>query len=223
MLTKGNVLLSQLQVTVDNLLQEFELIGVDRRDELTNFARFMQRRVDLNLPLLLNFICTHNSRRSHLAQLWAQASALYFNIPGVLTFSGGTEATAFNSLAVNAMRKIGFSIAVTKAGSNPTYEVRYSEAAGPMLVFSKRYDDPENVQHDFIAVMTCSHADDNCPVVAGAIERVVLTYDDPKDFDGTPMEDEKYLERAHQIGREMLFLFSLIRAPYTPPRSSLAF
>ena len=33
-------------------------------------------------------------------------------------------------------------------------------------------------------------------------------YDDPKAFDDTPAEAEKYDERSQQIAREMLYIFS---------------
>jgi arsenate reductase len=58
--------------------------------------------------------------------------------------------------------------------------------------------------------MTCTHADENCPLVAGADVRISLPYDDPKAFDNTPLEAAKYTERVHEIGREILYAFSLV-------------
>ncbi|MCK4776283.1 MAG: protein-tyrosine-phosphatase, partial [Candidatus Krumholzibacteria bacterium] len=63
---------------------------------------------------------------------------------------------------------------------------------------------------DFCAVMTCSQADKNCPVVVGASMRVAIPYDDPKAFDGTDQEAANYDERCRQISREMLYLFSAV-------------
>jgi arsenate reductase len=40
--------------------------------------------------------------------------------------------------------------------------------------------------------------------------RLPVTYDDPKNFDDTPQEEEKYRERVRQIGREMLYAFSKV-------------
>ena len=53
-------------------------------------------------------ICTHNSRRSHLGQLWLAIGADFFELPQLETFSGGTEATAFNPRAVAALHRVGF-------------------------------------------------------------------------------------------------------------------
>ena len=68
-----------------------------------------------------------------------------------------------------------------------------------------------NPEKDFAAVMTCSHADEHCPFIPGATARIALTYDDPKDFDDTPLESEKYRERVMQIGREILYAFSQVK------------
>jgi arsenate reductase len=177
---------------------------------LNQLTEFVKQKHEARQVVNLNFICTHNSRRSHLGQLWAQAAAWYYGIENVKSFSGGTEATAFNPRAVKAMQEAGFAIVVQKDGDNPLYEVRYAEAASSITVFSKKYDDAFNPSKDFAAVMTCSHADENCPLILGAAARISLNYDDPKDFDGTALESEKYRERVRQIGREVLFAFSRV-------------
>jgi arsenate reductase (thioredoxin) len=210
MMSGKSQLLPALQITVDKLSAEFKQISSTRRDLLASLTDFIQLRTKQHLPVNLNFICTHNSRRSHIAQLWAQAAANYYGIPNVHCFSGGTEATAFNPRAVKAMREAGFSIKSIKEADNPLYEVRFAESTEPGIVFSKRYDDAFNSSKDFAAVMTCSHADENCPIIFGAIKRIALTYDDPKDFDGTTLEESKYSERVHEIGREILYAFSKV-------------
>ncbi len=208
---KPNSLLPSLNQTVGELRTQFGQITPERQFILNQLADFIQSRRVSNLPVYLNFICTHNSRRSHIAQLWAQAAAHYYHVPNVYCFSGGTESTAFNPRAVKAMKEAGFSISVTKEGDNPVYEVHFAEGVAPVVSFSKKYDDPFNHNQDFAAVMTCSHADENCPLVIGASTRIALTYDDPKNFDGTPLEAAKYAERVHEIGREMLFAFSQVK------------
>jgi arsenate reductase len=205
---KRAVLFPSLQITVDQLMREFDQIGEDRRKLLKQLTDFVCEKSEVNQKVFLNFICTHNSRRSHIAQLWAQIAAYYFGISNVECFSGGTEATAFNPRAVKAMQDVGFNISKIKDGDNPHYEVRYSSDSPPVNSFSKKYDDPFNQAKDFAAIMTCSHADENCPLVFGASTRIAITYDDPKDFDGTALEEAKYAERVCQIGREMLFAFS---------------
>jgi arsenate reductase (thioredoxin) len=203
--------LPALSKTIEQLISEFDRISVSRKSLLAELTSFIESKVKSNQKISLNFICTHNSRRSHLAQVWAQTAAYYYNIPNVECFSGGTEATAFNFRAVKAMEQAGFNISKIKDATNPVYEVRFSEAVAPLLALSKKYDDPVNPGKDFAAIMTCSHADENCPLVLGATTRIAITYDDPKDFDGTAQEEAKYIERVHEIGREILFAFSGVK------------
>jgi arsenate reductase len=202
----------ELSATVNDLQQKFGTIPEQRKNILGELTGFVQRKSKAGEKVYLNFICTHNSRRSHLAQLWAQTAAYIYGVPGVECFSGGTEATAFNPRAVKAMEGAGFNILKTKDGENPVYEVRYSNDAPAVVAFSKKYDDPFNHNQDFAAVMTCSHADENCPLVLGASARIALTYDDPKEFDGTPLEAAKYKERVLQIGTEILYAFSKVNS-----------
>jgi arsenate reductase (thioredoxin) len=206
-----NKVLPDLKALIDNLERQFDRISDDRKAIIKQLTEFISGKTDTGHRVLLNFICTHNSRRSHISQIWAQTAAHYYKIGNVETFSGGTEATAFNPRAVKAMQEAGFKLSIIKNGQNPVYEVRYAKDANPLIVFSKRFDDLTNPANDFAAVMTCSHADENCPLVPGASARVALTYNDPKDFDGTPQEAAKYMERVHEIGREILYGFSQVK------------
>lgn len=209
-----------LYPTLGNKISQFEKdysqIPEDRKQILKQLVSFIEKKKKAGEPVTLNFICTHNSRRSHIAQLWAQAAAYYYGIKNVFCFSGGTEATAFNPRAVKAMQAAGFIITKTKEGENPVYEVRYADDAEPVIAFSKTYDDPFNHNKDFAAIMTCSHADENCPLVIGASARIALTYNDPKEFDGTPLETDKYADRVHQIGREIFYAFSQVKVNHKP-------
>lgn len=208
---KKRALLPALRVTLEQLTKEFNQIPSHRKETLKEVAQFIQYKNTVRQKVYLNFICTHNSRRSQISQLWAQTAAYYYGIPGVECFSGGTESTAFNPRAVKAMQEAGFNITKTKEGDNPVYEVHFSNHAIPVQAFSKKYDDPFNPANNFAAIMTCSHADENCPLVLGASVRFSITYDDPKDFDGTPQETAIYKERVYQIGREILFTFSQVK------------
>ncbi|HEY5750837.1 MAG TPA: protein-tyrosine-phosphatase [Chryseolinea sp.] len=205
------ILLSPLQGTVEQLTREFDQIPAERKKILSQLTAFVQDKIDAGNKAYLNFICTHNSRRSHLSQIWAQTAAHGYGVSNVVCFSGGTEATAFNPRAVKAMQDAGFSISKFANGENPVYDVKFSPDAPGIRAFSKKYDDPFNQSTNFAAVMTCSHADENCPLVLGATARIALTYDDPKNFDGTPQEAAKYAERVHEIGREILYAFSQIK------------
>jgi arsenate reductase (thioredoxin) len=177
---------------------------------LGKVAIFIKSKIDAHQPVRLVFICTHNSRRSHISQIWAQIAAHFYEVPEVRTYSGGTEATAFNPNAVEAMREAGLKIHVAKGGQNPVYEVHYAKDAPVMRVFSKVFDEGNNPQMDFAAIMTCSHADENCPFIPGASLRIPVTYEDPKVFDGAPQQEQAYKERNQQIAREMFYLFSKV-------------
>jgi arsenate reductase len=211
MSTTTNKTLLNLQPTVGKLVSEFNQIPEERKRVIKQLTDYVSAKSQSGQKVLLNFICTHNSRRSHISQIWAQTAAYYYEINNVETFSGGTEATAFNPRAVTAMKQAGFDISTIKEGNNPVYKVTYSDNAPALTVFSKKYDDDFNPKKDFAAIMTCSHADENCPLVQGASARIALTYNDPKDFDGTPQETAKYSERVHEIGREILYAFSQVK------------
>lgn len=201
-----------VEKNIETYKKEFDQIPEERKKALKKLALFVESKVKAGEKAELIFICTHNSRRSHISQVWAQAAAAYYGIPNVITYSGGTEATAFNPRAVKAMEEAGFKIKKTTEGTNPVYEVRFADNGVAIKAFSKKYDGEGNPKSGFGAVMTCSQADQNCPVVVGATVRIATPYDDPKDFDGTPQEAAKYTERVHQIGREILYAFSLIKA-----------
>lgn len=208
---KRQQLLPDLAGYVEALPAEFAMIDGERKEALAQIADFVRQKIYVGKPADLVFICTHNSRRSHMAQLWAQAAAYYYGVEPVRTFSGGTEATAFNPRAVQAMQNAGFAIQAADPGKNPLYQVRFAAAAPALQAFSKKYDAEPNPESDFCAVMTCSQADAACPFVPGCALRVALPYDDPKDFDGTAQESVQYAERARQIAREMFYLFALLK------------
>lgn len=190
--------------------KEFNQITEERKKQLERLAKAIRHDLDLECSADLIFICTHNSRRSHMGQLWALVAAYEYEIIGIRCFSGGTEATAFNPRAVRALNKAGLVMEQLDEDSNPEYLVILPGDEEGIRVFSKSYEDPPNPTKNFIAVMTCSDADEACPVVTGASSRHSITYGDPKDFDGTPEEENKYEERSQQIAREMFYLFSRV-------------
>ena len=91
--------------------------------------------------------------------------------------------------------------------------VKYAENCSPIIGFSKTYDNDFNPRSRFAAVMTCSHADENCPFIPSAAQRISVTYEDPKTFDNTPLQEEKYDERCRDIARELLYVFSQVTTP----------
>ena len=198
------------------LLETIELInnkeiGTERKNILTPLVDFIQKKVDEKKEIRINFICTHNSRRSHLAQIWAQTAAAYFDVPDVICYSGGTEETALFPKVAETLTTQGFSVTKISDSTNPVYAVKYDENNHPVIGFSKKYDHPFNPVQEFAAVMTCSQADGGCPFIAGAEKRIPITFEDPKISDGTPEQARIYNERSLEIGAEMLYIFSQIK------------
>lgn len=193
---------------LDARIAEFDRVPADRREQLRRLTDYVAAQQAAGEPARMTFICTHNSRRSHLAQIWAAVAAERFGVEAVETYSGGTEATAFNPRAVEALTRAGLRIQATDESDNPRYEVRSGETVAPQAAFSKVYDELPNPTTGFCAVMTCTSADRACPTVAGASDRVAIPYEDPKAADNTPGETAKYDERSQQIAREMLFVFA---------------
>lgn len=198
---------------LENAIGEIALLRVsdERKEILQPLIDFIQSKLEQNEPINLNFICTHNSRRSHLSQIWAQTMAEYFGTKNVFCYSGGTEATAMFPKVAETLTKQGFEIQKLSETENPVYAVKFSENGHPLICFSKKYDDDFNPVSDFAAIMTCSNADQGCPFIPGAEKRIAVKFEDPKISDGTPGMDETYFNRSFEIASEMYFVFSKIR------------
>ena len=201
---------SKIKSLCEQLSQQFDSISLERKLLLDKISTFIQGKKDANLPIQLVYVCTHNSRRSHFGQIWAAVAADYYEVKNVTTFSGGTEATAFNPNAIHALVGLGFDINTSDISSNPMYNVDFGGSKSSVC-FSKVYDDSSNPSSNFAAIMTCGDAEENCPFIPGVELRIGTTYDDPKAFDGTELQNEKYTERALQIGLETLYVFSKIK------------
>jgi arsenate reductase len=186
-------------------------ISDERKEVLLSLVDYIQEKVNAGESIRLNFICTHNSRRSHLSQIWAQAMAYHVGLKNVSCYSGGTEATAIFIKVLETLTSQGFQVLKLSENENPVVAVKFADNENPILCFSKTYDHPFNPSTQFGAVMTCNNADEGCPIVLGAEARFSIKYDDPKAYDGTPLQTEKYAERSLDIAREMLWVFSQVK------------
>lgn len=183
-------------------------ISDERKDVLQPLMEYIRNKRNENEKIRLNFICTHNSRRSHLSQIWAQTLAHYFKIENVECYSGGTEATAMFPKVAETLEKQGFEISKLSENQNPIYAIKFDQNEMPIIGFAKKYEDPFNPESDFCAIMTCSSADQGCPFIVGADKRIPIRYEDPKMYDRTQEMDEKYLQKSLEIAEEMFFVFS---------------
>ena len=188
-----------------------ERISEERKRILQPLIEFISSKITKNEEVRLNFICTHNSRRSHLSQIWAQTMANYYQIENVFCYSGGTEATAMFPKVVETLRNQGFEILKLSETENPVYAVKFAENEHAVICFSKKYDDDFNPMSTFAAILTCDSADENCPIVYGAEARFPIKYEDPKKSDGTAEMNETYFNRSLEIATEMKFVFENLR------------
>ncbi len=200
--------LPKIEALINSL--DVSSISKERKQVLEQLVNYIQSKVNTKSEIRLNFICTHNSRRSHLSQVWAQTIAEYFKLNNVICYSGGTEATALYPMVAETLQRSGFKIEVIAEGTNPIYSIKYSDNQHPIIGFSKTYDSNFNPSSEFAAIMTCSHADGNCPVIVGAEKRIPITYEDPKVSDGTQEQESVYEERSLQIATELKYVFSKI-------------
>jgi len=209
MTSTKTILFPEIEKVINDL--QFESISDERKIVLQPLVDFIQRKASNGQEIRINLICTHNSRRSHLSQVWAQTAATYYNIKNVFCYSGGTEATAMFPMVVKTLVKQGFQIKTIAEGNNPVYAIKYSENEHPIIGFSKTFEDDFNPKNEFAAILTCSSADQGCPFIAGAEVRIPITFEDPKAFDDSPQQAEKYEERSLQIATEMFYVFSQIK------------
>jgi arsenate reductase len=201
-----------LFLEIDNVIKELnpQTISNERKEVLQPLADFIQSKISKNQEIRINFICTHNSRRSHLSQVWAQTMSSYFNIQKVYCYSGGTEITALFPMVTETLQNSGFQIKTISKNENPIYSIKYADNEHPIIGFSKKLNDDFNPKSEFAAIMTCDSANEACPIVPGAENRIPITFEDPKAFDNTPQQAEKYIERSLQIATEMFYIFSQI-------------
>jgi len=203
-----NKLFPKIEALINSL--DVESISDERKTALQPLVDYIKTKVTTNEEVRLNFICTHNSRRSHLAQVWANVMATYFDIPKINVYSAGTEKTAMFPFVCETLKEQGLEITMLSKEDNPIYAIKFGENTLPIIGFSKTLNHPFNPISGFAAIMTCSQADEGCPFIAGAEKRIPITYNDPKFFDETPLQAEKYTERSLQVATELFYIFSKI-------------
>lgn len=196
----------KLQENIQKAIQNIS-VSDDHKETLEQIRYYIQDKHSKAQTTKLVFICTHNSRRSHIGQCVAYACSVFFGVNNIEFYSGGTEATAFHPNAIRALRQFGFQIQQLEQSSNPKYEIKIGDEYPSLIAFSKVYTHTENPKDGFAAIMVCDDAAENCPVVYGAEKRFKLTYTDPKVFDNTSSEEEKYYEKVIEILNDMIYLF----------------
>lgn len=206
----GQKLFRELKSYCEKIVSEFDQIPKERKEELRELGNYIYESKSAGERVKLTVICTHNSRRSHMGQLWLYTAAAWYGVEDISAYSGGTEATAFNPRAVDALNRAGFRISKTNSADNPTYNATFQKGIKQrgVLMYSKKFSDRQNPTEGFAAIMVCSDADKSCPVVPGAEARYSFPFDDPRYFDDTPSEELEYDKTVRLIAREMFYVMN---------------
>lgn len=187
------------------------VITDERQDLLLKIADTIVDEYNDREKVNLNFICTHNSRRSQMGQVWAFFASTYFELDNIYSFSGGTEVTAFHRNTVKTLQKVGFEFSVVDfSHQNPRYLITFKGTNKSITGFSKTYDNEIN-EFPYFAITTCSSADQNCPFIPDALHRFHLPFVDPKIADNTELQNETYLETCKQIAGELFLVFEEVK------------
>lgn len=180
-------------------------INGDRREALDKLGQHIAERIKVNKEAVVKFVCTHNSRRSQLAEFMLDVLARDRGY-NVIALSAGTESTAFNPRMVTAITSLGFEIEKYGHETNPLYI--YKASGDDYYYYSKKYDEDIIPYEDTIIVTVCGDANENCPVIPGSFTRMHIGYVDPKASDNSPQEAETYSQKVLEIGSEMLYIIN---------------
>ena len=200
----------KLTTYIKKVILDIDKISNKRKKPLLEIVDYVKQGSLNKNRANITFICTHNSRRSQLAQCWGIASSQYYNLKNINFFSGGMEITSFNINALNALKRSGF-IIDQKGQKEQTYLLKTSKNYDGQKFYSKRYDYKSNPQIKFLAIMTCSDADKKCPIVKGADKKIFLPYQDPRVSDGSGLEESVYDQSCYTIAQEMFYLMKKTR------------
>lgn len=195
----------------ESISTEFDQIPDSQKESLRQLSAYILGKRRLGATARVTVICTHNSRRSHIAKAWLQIAALWYNIHNFESYSGGTKTTAFHPNAVETLKRSGIELIRAENGSNPIYLMRFGETLPGMAMYSKHYEDTPNPMDSYCALVVCNEANEACPNIIGAEARIVIPYEDPKAFDDTEVAATKYDERNRQIAREMFYVLSTVK------------
>ena len=158
-------------------------------------------RGEINSCNKIVFICTHNSRRSQLCEVWGSILSKRFNLD-LSFFSAGTEKTEVCGEAIKSLERAGIEI-----GIGGKIKLMHNQ----IELHSKTLD--EIKEDEFIAIMTCSDAEKNCPVEPRSKKNIKLFYDDPKKYDGTIEASVEYDKTCRLIASELNAIFKTLVNP----------
>ena len=109
-----------MDITIIDLINRIDntTISDQRKDLLKPLQDYLSLEVKQKKAVNLNFICTHNSRRSQLSQVWAKVIGDFYGHT-INTFSGGIEITACNERTIDSLVRMGFDV-TNPGGGKPS-------------------------------------------------------------------------------------------------------
>ena len=135
---------------------------------------------------------------------------MYFKLDFIKPYSGGTEIETVNLNVINSLINSGLKIEKTHKGK-AIYLLKSFKKDKGINLYSKVYNSKLNPSKHFIAIMTCSDADQMCPVIKGAEKKVSLPYSDPRVSDNTGLKKEVYNQTCSIIAKEMFYLMKQVK------------
>ncbi len=201
---------SEIKKYIQKVVIDLGKIPQKRKKILLEIVSYIKQNYLIEDRSNIIFICTHNSRRSQLAQCWLSVSCRYYNLNKINTFSGGLEITSLNSNALNALKRSGFIVNHIDTKDN-IYLLKTSKKNKGQTLYSKKHDSKNNPQRKFLAIITCSDANKQCPVVRGADKKIFLPYHDPRISDGSGLEKTTYDQSCFNIAQEMFYIMKKVK------------
>jgi len=101
------------------------------------------------------FYCTENSFRSQASQVLLQTMCFARKFKKVKAFSAGITASEINPRLISYLSKIGYRITKSEKDGKQVFEVRFSDNASPIILFSKASADASLPEKDIAPVIVC--------------------------------------------------------------------
>lgn len=102
------------------------------------------------------FHCTENAFRSQASQVFLQTLCYAKRFKRINSFSAGKTSTEVSPMLIAYLSKIGYRITSADKNGVVVYEVKFSDDAEPVILFSKTTTDKSLPAKDVISVIVCN-------------------------------------------------------------------
>jgi hypothetical protein len=206
-----NKLYPILNEYVRDFPKEFRKIPEERRFRLNEMVYFLEGQYQNNAPWQITFISTNESTVGQMAKAWSKAAAYYFGFKNFEPYSGGIKPGEISVRTIVALEKAGFIVYKSHINEVDVYRIKYSFNLEPVIAFPKKINHTKNPGNNFMAVILDGNADLNINNVRGTYDRLFLEYEDPKGYEGSDLENQKFNESCRQVAVEMFYVFSQLK------------